>query len=85
MKLRLAYTIIRCDDDEDDFHSITQPGDSEEARFIRGSRAFARTSSKLPPIIFNCVFGRILANMYILLNCNYALFEPILDAVSSTL
>ena len=31
------------------------------------------------------VFGRILANMYILFNCNYALFEPILDAVSSAL
>ena len=44
--------------------------------------SFARISSKMPPIILNCVFGRILANMYILLNCNYALFEPILDAVS---
>ena len=28
-EVRLAYTIIRCDDDEDDFHSITQP-DSDE-------------------------------------------------------
>ena len=85
MKLRLAYTIIRYDDDEDDIHSITQLGDSEEARFIRGSRAFARIPRKMPPIILNCVFDRILANMYILLNYNFALFEPILDAVSSAL
>ena len=41
VKLRLSYTRIRCDDDEDDLHSITHPGDSEEARFIRGSRAFS--------------------------------------------
>ena len=39
--LRLAYTVIRCDDNEDDLHSIIHPGDSEEARFIRGSRAFS--------------------------------------------
>ena len=41
VKLRLSYTVIRCDDDEDDLYSITHPGDSKEAWFIHGSQAFS--------------------------------------------
>ena len=81
MKLRLTYTIIRCDDDEDDFTLLHSLGTPRK----RGLSAGVELLLELRASCLTCAFGRILANMYILFNCNYALFEPILDAVSSAL